>query len=207
LRLIVLGIAAALLLALAASQLLLAGYLEHRIENRLTADGGSASVTLEALPALRLLAHDGDRLVIEGQNLRIDPKLSDLTARSLDDLDGFDEVELRLRGLEAGPFRVHVFDLGRAGDADTYRLQMTAATSPRELLGYGSAQLPGLLGPLVGGAAATVLQGRGQIPIDFDAELASDGGRPRVVSARGTVVGIQVGPLVQLLAGAVLSRL
>jgi hypothetical protein len=43
--------------------------------------------------------------------------------------------------------------------------------------------------------------------VDLDALVSSDDGRPHVVSARGTVAGLQVGPLVELLAGAVLSRL
>jgi hypothetical protein len=205
LRLIAISVAGALLLALIGSQLLLPGYLGNRIEDRLTAEGGSADVSLEALPALRLLAHDGDRIAIEGRDLRMDLRLSDLRARTLEDLDGFDEVELRLHDLVAGPFRLHKFDLLRPKDADTYRLLMVGSTSAGAIVAYGSAQLPGLLAPLVGGAAA--LLDRGQIPLDLTAVLASDGGRARVVGARATVAGLQIGPLVELLTGAVVARL
>ena len=206
-RLIAVSVAAALLLALVGSQLLLPGYLEDRIEDRLTEEGGSADVSLEALPALRLLAHDGDRIAIEGRDLRMDLRLSDLRARTLEDLDGFDEVELRLRNLVAGPFRLRTFDLVRAEDADSYRLLMTGTTTAGALATYASAQLPGLLAPLAG-AATALLQDRGrQIPLDLAAELASDDGRARVVGARATVAGLQVGPLVELLTGAVVAQL
>jgi hypothetical protein len=207
LRLIFIGLAGLLLLVLSASQLFLPGYLERRIENRLTADGGSASVTLEALPALRLLAHDGNKLSIAGHGLVFAVRLSDLGSRSLRELDGFDEVEIRLVRLRAGPFQARDFVLTRPEDASSYHLKVSATTSARALVTYGSARLPGLLAPLVGGTAGALIQERGRIPLDVDAELTSDAGRPRIVSARGTVAGLQVGPLVELLAGAVLSRL
>ncbi len=205
-RLIAVSVGAALVVALVGSQLLLPGYLENRIEDRLTAEGGTADVSLEALPALRLLAHDGDRIAIEGRDLRMDLRLSDLRARTLKDLDGFDEAELRLHDLVAGPFRLQTFNLVRAEDADSYRLSMIGSTSAGALVAYASAQLPGLLAPLVSGAAAA-LQGRGQIPVDLTANLASDDGRARVVGASATVAGLQVGPLVELLTGAVVSQL
>jgi hypothetical protein len=205
--LIFIGLAGLLLLVLVASQLFLPDYLERRIEHRLTADGGSASVTLEALPALRLLAHDGDKLAIAGHDLAFPVRLSDLGTRSLEELDGFDEVEIRLERLHAQPFEVRDFALTRPANASGYRLRVSATTSARALVSFGSARLPGLLGPLVGGTAGALILQPGQIPVEVDAALASDAGRPRVVSASGTVAGLQVGPLVELFAGAVLSRL
>jgi hypothetical protein len=205
-RLIVASLVGVVVVLLAA-QLFLLRYLEHRIEDRLTSDGGSASVTLEALPALRLLAHNGDKLAIDGHDLVFDLRLSDLGSRSLRELDGFDDVEIRLADLRAQPFQVRAFVLTRHEDSSSYHLQVSATTSARALVSYGSAWLPGLLGPVVGGTAGALIQQRGQIPVDVDVELASASGRPRVVSARGTVAGLQVGPLVEILAGAVLSRL
>jgi hypothetical protein len=205
LRLIVIIVIGSLLLMLAATQLFLPGYLEHTVEDRLTADGGSVSVTLRALPALRLLAHDGDKLSIDGHDLVSPIRLSDLGSRSLDDLDGFDEVDIQLARVHADPFEVRDFSLTRPEDSDHYRLRVRAITSAQALVRYGSAQLlPGTLAPLFGGAAAALAQ-RGQIPVDLNASIASDDGRPRVVTAHGTVAGLQVGPLVELLAGAVLS--
>jgi hypothetical protein len=203
---IVLSILAALLLALVASQLFLPQYLEHRIESRLTAAGGNASVTLAALPALRLLAGDGDRLAIEGHNLRFPLQISQLRSRSLDRIDGFDKLDLRLRNTFADPFRVDHFDLTRTEGEATYQLELSAATSAGALLAYGSGRLPGVLASLTRGAAGTLPRDRRVIAVDMEARLASEGGRPRVVSARGTIGGLQVGPLVELVAGALLSR-
>lgn len=191
---------------LAATQLLLPGYLEHRIEDRLTANGGRANVTLEALPALRLVAGDGDRLAVIGGGLGIELKPADLQSRSLEKLDGFGEVQLRLRDVRVQPFEVRTFDLVRPGDADAYELRLSAVTSAHGLVTYGSQRLR-LLGLLVGGAANTLPRDRGRIPIELAARVESASGRPRVVEARGTVAGIEVGPLVQLLSGALLSRL
>jgi hypothetical protein len=197
---------AVLVLLLVASQLLLPAYFERRIENRLESDGGSASVTLEALPALRLLAHDGDRLAVDGRGIAVELSVSDLGSRFLEALDGFDEVDVRLTGIRANPFRVESFVLRRDEGGDNYELRMRAATSASEIVAFGSSRLPGLLGPLVGGAGGAFAQ-RAQIPIDVGAELASDDGRARVVAARGTIAGLQVGPLVELLSAAVLSRI
>jgi hypothetical protein len=201
-RLIVLILAAALLL-LAVTQVLLPRYLEGRIENRLERNGGSADATLEALPALRLLAHDGDRLAIEGRDLAFEVRLSSLGSRFLDDIDGFDEVHMRLRGLRADPFRVGTFLLARSEGEDGYRLRLRATTSAGALASHA---LPGLIGALVEGA--TRLGDRGaRIPIAVDAVIVSEDGRARVTRARGTVAGLQVGPLVELLSAAVVSRL
>jgi hypothetical protein len=203
LRLIVLITAGTLLLVLVATQLILPPYLEHRVEDRLTDGGGSASVTLSALPALRLLTHDGDKLEIGGHDLFLPVKLSDLGGRSLSDLDGFDEVAIHLERLRVDPFAVQDFDLTRPESSGNYSLHIRATTTPRALARYALVQLPGLRVPLFGtdsGAGE-----RGQIPLDLDATLTSDDGRPSVVNARGAVAGLQVGPLVQLLASAVLS--
>ena len=202
-RVVLASVGAALLLALVVSQLLLPRYLEHRVEDRLTAGGGSADVTIEALPALRLLVEDGDRLAIEGHDLRVDLR-NGLKPHTLDGLDGFDEVSLRLRTVRAAPFDVRTFELTRPEGADDYRLVMDATTSAGDLVAYGAAGLP-LLGPLLSGAAGAATQDA-RIPLDVNAVLRSDDGRPRVASARATVAGLPVGPLVELLAGAVLSR-
>jgi hypothetical protein len=202
---IALTVAGTLLLVLAATQLLLPGYLEHRVEDRLTDDGGSASVMLRALPALRLLAHDGDKLSIDGHDLVFPLRLSNLGGRPLRHLDGFDEVAIRLERLRVDPFAVHDFTLTRPENASDYRLRVRATTTPRALARYATVQFPGLRVPLFGTNGDTFADEPGQIPVSLDATLASDDGHPDVVNARGTVAGLQVGPLVQLLAGAVLS--
>jgi hypothetical protein len=204
--LIALSLVGVLVLLLAASQLFLPGYLEHRVEDRLTDDGGSASVTLRALPALRLLAHHGDKLSIEGHDLVLPLRLSDIGGRSLRDLDGFDEVAIHLERLRVDPLAVREFSLTRPENAADYRLHLRATTTPRALARYAAVQLPGLRVPLFGTSGSALPDERGQFPLGLDAALSSDDGRPRVVSASGSIAGLQVGPLVELLAGAVLSR-
>jgi hypothetical protein len=206
-RLIVASVAAALLMVLVGTQLLLPPYLEGRVEDRLTEDGGNADVSLEALPALRLLFHDGDKIEIRGDDLRMELQLSDLRARTLDDLDGFDEVDMRLSDLLAGPFRLDTFDLVRGEDDDSYRLRMVGTTSAGALVDYAAAQLPGLLAPLAGTATGLVQDRGRRIPIDLIAQVDSEDGRARVVGASATVAGLQVGPLVELLTGAVVSQI
>ena len=159
-------------------------------------------MSLEALPALRLLAHDGDRIAIDGRDLCMDLQAVG-PARS--DAEGPGRVRRgRVAAAQPRGWAFPASDV-RASCArrmpTRYRLRMMGSTSAGAVVAYGSAQLPGLLAPLVGSAAAA-LQGRGQIPLDFTAVLASDDGRARVVGARATVAGLQVGPLVELLTGA-----
>ena len=59
--------AAGLVVALVATQLVLPPLLASKVEDRLTAHGGRADVDLDAVPALRLLAHDGDRFELHGE--------------------------------------------------------------------------------------------------------------------------------------------
>jgi hypothetical protein len=205
---VILAIVAAALIALVVSQLLLPGYLEGKIEKRLESHGGSAEVTLEALPAVRLLFHDGDKLKVRGQDLGFVVDLAEIDSRFLDDFDGFDEVDVRLERLRADPFRIRSFELTRGLALNTgsaYRLSMSGSTSSQDLVAFGTARLPGFLAPLIGGTAGA-LAPRGRIPVEIDAVVTSDDGRATVTAARGTVAGLPVGPLVELVAAAILSR-
>jgi hypothetical protein len=201
-RLVVL-IAAAVLLLLVVTQLALPRYLERRIEGRLEKGGGTANVTLEALPAVRLLAHDGDRLDVDGRDLVFEVDVSSLGSRVLDEVDGFDEVDMRLEDLRADPFSVRSFLLERSGGDSGYRMRLRASTSAGALLRYA---LPGVVGA-VADSATRLTTGSKAIPIAVDALIVSDDGRARVVRARGTVAGLQVGPVVELVSAAILSRL
>jgi hypothetical protein len=201
---------AAVLTALVASQFLLPLYLQKRVEDRLTARGGRAAVSLEALPALRLLLDGGDRLSVEGSGLRLDPRNGEslLFARLFEDLDRFDEVDLRLVASTVGPIAVRSFVLRRPTEGKTYRFRTSAATSPRGLYRYAASRLSGSLGPLVAGAADGLLPaGSRPIPIELSGELVSDDGRPRVTWATGAVAGIRAGLLVEVVAAAVTTQL
>jgi hypothetical protein len=198
--------AALVVLVLVVTQLVLPPFLAGKVEDRLTARGGSASVDLDALPALRLLAHDGDRFELEGSGLEfpLDQKES-----VFDKLDGFDSVRVKLADVEAGPFTVRSFDLSRDdGEAD-YTIASSGESSVARVSSYLSSGLPPLVSSLLNGVTRGVTGRAANRPVPFtlDAELASDDGEPRFVGGTGSVAGIPAGPLAALLAQSVLSRL
>jgi hypothetical protein len=197
--------AAAVLVVLVVTQFVLPPLLAGQVEDRLTAHGGSARVDLEALPAIRLLAHEGDRFQLAGQGLEfpLDQKES-----VFDKLDGFDSVHVRLTDVKAGPFTVRRFELSR-GAGEDYKLASTGESTVAQVSSYLTSGLPPLLSSLLNGAARGVTGPAAVRPIPFsvEAELASDGGEPRLVRGSGKVAGIPAGPFAALLAQSVVSRL
>jgi hypothetical protein len=198
--------AATIVVVLGMAQLVLPPLLAGKVEDRLTARGGSANVDLEALPAVRLLAHEGDRFKLAGRGLEfpLDQKES-----VFDKLDGFDSVQVRLTDVTAGPFTVRRFQLARGDGEKDYKLTSTGESSVARVSSYLTSGLPPLLSSLLNGAArgATGPAADRPIPFTLDAELASENGEPRLVRGRGSVAGIPTGPLAALLAQSVLSRL
>jgi len=182
--------------------LLLPGYVEHRAEDKLTEGGGSARVSVDALPAVRLLAGDGDRIEIEGSDLRLD--LVAQGTKALENLDGFDQVGARLVDLTAGPFDVRTLRLRRPEGADLYRLTLHGEASVRGLADYAAGSIGSALTDLAGSAGFDL--GR-RVPVDLDLEIASDGGRPRVVSGGSTVAGYPADLVVDALTGAIAGPL
>ena len=191
---------------LVVTQLVLPPFLAGKVEDRLTARGGTASVDLDAVPALRLLAHDGDRFDLEGRGLEFP---LDQEQSVFDKLDGFDSVRVQPRRREGRAFTVRSFALSR-GDGET-RL-------PVHLLGRlvcrAGIELPvrpasaaALVAPQRRDARRHGRAANRPVPFTLDAELASDGGEPRFVRGSGSVAGIPAGPLAALLAQSVLSRL
>jgi hypothetical protein len=198
--------AAVFVLVLAVTQFALPPFLAGKVEDRLTARGGRANVDLDAVPALRLLTHDGDRFELEGRGLEFP---LDQEQSVFDKLDGFDEVRVRLFDVTAGPFTVKRFDLTRDDGEDAYTLTSTGESSVARVSSYLSSGLPPLLSSLLAGATRGVT-GRAAdraIPFRIDAELASEDGEPRLVRGSGSVAGIPTGPLAALLAQTVVSRL
>lgn len=198
--------AGVLVAALIVTQIVLPPILEGQIEDRLTKGGGTAQVELHAVPALRLLAHDGDRISLEGRGL--DYPLNQRQA-VFDKLDGFGKVDVRLVDITAGPFSVARFDLSRSGGENNYHLVSTGTSSVAKISSYLTSGLPPLLSSLLAGATRGVTgpAAERQIPFAVDAELASDDGQARFVSGTGSVAGIPTGPLAALLAQTILSRL
>jgi hypothetical protein len=194
-------IAAVVVLAIA-SQLLVSGIAERDVEDRLTAGGGTASVSLSAFPAVRLLFDDGSRFEARGRELDLE---LDQRADALERLDGFTEVDVQIDDLVAGPLEVSSFQLTRSG-SEPYRLVSSAAASPAELVDLGADALgiPG--GDLFGGIAGGAL-GDAPVPIELDMELVSGDDGVEVTSGGGTVAGIPTGPIGELITAAIVGRL
>jgi hypothetical protein len=198
-------VGAAVLLLLVVSQLVLPGLGEKAIRDRLTANGGVATVSISAFPAARLLWGDGDSLRIDGDGLNLsidtngDPQV-------LDALDSFGDVEIVLNDIEAGPFKVDSFVLARHGNGP-YSLRAQTSTSAADLAHYGidQADLPG--GGIVGTILDFTVVGGKDVPVDLDLEMASDDGRIAVIDGGGTVAGLPTGPLAELITRAIAIRL
>jgi hypothetical protein len=203
-RKLLIGVAAALVVALLAIQLILPGRVASDIETRLTEGGGEASAEVEALPALRLLWADGDRIEVTGADLEL--QVED-DVEVMDRLDGFDQVDVALERVQAGPFDVESFELRRQGDG-AYTLRSDATTSGTDLLEFGAQEL----GP-IGGSVAGFLSEQApdeadeEVAVALDAQLVSEDGRIAITEGGGTVEGYDVGPLAEIITAAVVSRL
>lgn len=193
----------ALLAVLIAIQLLIPKIAESRIATRLTDGGGEATVSISALPALRLLWREGDRLEVRGREVAIG--LSG-EGGGLSALDGFTEVDIRLHQFTTGPFEIAEFELVRQGPGP-YLMRSQALTSGVALLDYGGAQF-GLAGsPLLTALARQAPLGARSFPVAVEVELASEAGLVRVASGGGTIAGYPAGPLASAIAAAVARRL
>jgi hypothetical protein len=197
------GLLAALLLL---SQLVVPWLAESRVEDRLESRGGQANVSVSAVPALRLLFDEGDSLKVTGEGLRLNPLRQQ---RPLERLDGFDEVSVHVRKLDAGPLAVSSFVLERRGGKHDYELGLAATTTPREVASFLGSEAGGAFGRLLGDFAGGTLPGGGnvRIPLALDAIVHSDGGAIAVGDVSGSIAGIPTGPLAKLVISAVVSRL
>jgi hypothetical protein len=200
-----LGIVALVLLALfVISQLVIPPIMESRIEDRLTAGGGTAHVSVSALPAATLLFGAGGRIEVTGSGLNLTSESQ--SGDVFSELDGYDNVDVNLADFHAGPFQMSSFALTRTGSAANYHLVARGQTTPSELASFGAARLglPG--GPLLSFFGNEIL-GQNSIPITLDMELESDGGHVVVTSGSGTIAGLPTGPLAELITSVVAVRL
>jgi hypothetical protein len=203
-RLLILAVAVVVVLLIAV-QFALPPIIEGQVENRLTRDGGSARVDLDALPSPRLLFREGHSIRVRANGIAV--PLLDPSAARLDDLDGFSEVDVRVTDMRMGPFRVSTATLDRPGDDRPYRATVHATITGGDLSAYAGSQLGGGLGGLIGGLGGSFLPGSDRpVPIELDAVLRSDGGRARAVTVHGSVAGLPAGPLVEALATALAGR-
>jgi hypothetical protein len=198
--------AGVVVLVLVVTQFVLPPILAGKVEDRLTARGGIANVDLEALPALRLLGNEGDRFKLAGHGLRFP---LDQKQAVFDKLDGFDSIQVRLTDVKAGPFTVSRFELSRRDGEQDYSLSSSGQSTVAQISSYLTSGLPPLLSSFLNGTARGVTGPAADRPIPFSvsAELASDGGEPRLVRGSGKVAGIPTGPFAALLAQTIVSRL
>jgi hypothetical protein len=196
---------AVLLLVAVATQVLVPAYLERRAENRLTEDGGEARVDIDALPAARLLFNKGQRIEVRGERLVI--PLERERGAVFDDLDRFEEADVRLDTLVAGPLRIRRFGLTRTEHDRPYTLTVSATVTAAELGDYAGSQF-GSLGELLGRIGASLVPfSTAPIPVELDASVSSEDGHAVVRTVNGTVAGLPADPLVAALAEAIAKRL
>jgi hypothetical protein len=195
-----------LVVALVGTQFALPPIISGKIEDRLTKGGGTADATINALPALRLLFHDGDKLKVRANDVTI--PIRELGGGGFKDLDGFDEVELRLENFTVGPFRAKQTLIDRPEGESLYDFAFRGSTSATQLSNFALSALPPPLAALIGGLVdRTSRVGSSQIPIRLDATMKSDNGTAQLVRGTGTVAGIPLGPLAIGIAGAIVSRI
>jgi hypothetical protein len=213
-RRLLIGILVGLVVVAIATQLALPRYLSGRTEDRLEEGGGSSKVTLRAFPALTLVGGRGGSIEVFGADLSFDAGNRSADAgnrreRPFERLDGFEQVEVGLDDLEAGPLAVDRFELERDGRHEAYRLVVRATTTPRKLAGEVGTEAGGALGGLVGSLASGILPGgpSDEVPLELTATLDSDDGRTDVREATGSVAGVPAGPLTEVVVSAVLERL
>ena len=141
---------------LVASQLAVPAYLEHRAEKRLTAKGGHAQVTIDALPAVRLLFNDGSRIKVRGDGLHVDLLNANGNSQVFGELDRFNQADVRLTRMSAGPFAVRQVTIARHSTSDPYALVISASVTARALSSYAGNELAGPVGGLIGKIASGV---------------------------------------------------
>lgn len=199
-----LGIVALLVL----SQLLVPPFLEHRAEKRLTARGGHADVAIDALPALRLLFDDGRRIKVRGDGLHVEILNGPNSRRVFGELDRFQEADVRLVRMSAGPFAVRSVRITRLESDEPYSVVISASVTARALSTYAGNEIAGPFGGFLGRLAGGSLPFSSErIPVEVDADIRSRDGRPEIVNVDGSVLGLSAGPLASAIASAIASRL
>ena len=198
----VLAAFAVLVIAAVGTQLVIPRTAENQTEDRLTQEGGTAEVTIEAVPAIRLLFNDGDRIAVRAEEVQI--PIDDIQGKSFKELDGFNEVDVRLSLSKVGPFFAEEVTIVRGEGDELYTFTFRGSTSASEIGDFALAGLPPLLR-----SALTALAGRAgsqELPIRLDVNLRSEQGRARVVGGTGTVAGLPLGGFALGIAGAIISR-
>ena len=206
-RMAILAVAGLIALLAVLSQLLVPRIAEREVEKRLTRHGGHARVHLSALPAVRLLLKEGDGVRVRASGLVTPPPDPAGSSSALDDLDGFDTVDIQVIGTRMGPLTIARLTLKRTGADEPYTATVQATVTGADLATYAGGQLGGGLGGFLGGLAGAATPGASiEFPVDVGATLVSDNGRLRASAVTGSVAGLPAGPLVEALTAALAAR-
>lgn len=197
-------VTAAVAIALfAATQVLVPSLAARKVEDRLTAGGGGADVTMGAIPAVRLLWGDGERFEVDAHDLVLDLEEN---IGVFDRLDGFGIVDVAITNFQAGPFALDSFSLTREGSAP-YSLQSSGEAQASDLAGFGASSL-GIPGGPLASIALDLFGGEDvAIPVDLDLELDSEDGRIHVTGGDAEVGGVPAGPLAEIITSAIVVQL
>jgi hypothetical protein len=197
-------LAIALAALLIASQFLLPPYLEHRVASSLTQHGGTASVDLAAIPAVRLLFGHGRKLHVTGSGLSVDLQGQQDVFKKLDD---FSDVRIDISQSRAGPFSVGRFLVTKTGD-HSYAVAIAGDATAGDVARYAGSRLGGGFGQALAGLAASALGGFDQrVPFDARMDVITGAGTPQAQNVQGAIAGLPAGALTQVVANALLSGL
>jgi hypothetical protein len=125
-RLAALGIAALIIVLLVVAQLVLPGIAAQRLRDRLARSGQVLSVQVQAFPAIELLWHDADKVVVRLGRYR--PRTGNLPS-TLDQTGDVGTLDASALEVDYGLLTLHDASLTKRGD----RLRGTARVSQADL--------------------------------------------------------------------------
>lgn len=200
------AVLATLVVLLAISQVVIPRVAQGEVEKRLER-GGTAKVSISAIPAVTLLGGRGRSIDIRGSDLSYD--ISRRQEMPFRRLDGFGRVTVDLRDLDTGPVRLSSFVLTRRDRDSSYELTARGSTTPSELAAEVGNSAGGTLGGLLGSLATGLLSGGSSmtVPLSLRASVNSVDGKADVTAASGSVAGVPAGPLTLVVLRSVLDRL
>jgi hypothetical protein len=170
-RVIVLAVTGAVLLALAIAQLVLPGIAEQRLRDRLSKSGNVLNVEVDAFPAIELLWHHADRVIVRIGRYRSSPgQLGGLLA----DSGGVGTLDASVAELDTGLLTLRDATLRKRGN----ELTGSALVTEDDL----RAAVPFLDGvqPIASGDGRLTLRGTATVlgvTASVDATLAVEDGR------------------------------
>lgn len=201
------AVLATVVVLLVISQVVIPRVAQGEVEKRLERGGGTAKVSISAIPAVTLLGGRGRSIDIQGSDLSYDiNRRQEMPFRRL---DGFGRVKVDLRDLDTGPVRLSSFVLTRRDRDSSYELTARGSTTPSELAAEVGNSAGGTLGGLLGSLATGLLSGGSSmtVPLSLRASVNSVDGKADVTAASGSVAGVPAGPLTLVVLRSVLDRL